>query len=67
MIVPRHILRKWRSRKEYGDVIRIARKSKKSVVTISSAINSGNCSRNVFEAISSYYNSVEKDINSINP
>lgn len=67
MVIPVDVQRKWQRLKDYGDVVKIAKKAKVTKPVIFNAFSSGRCSLAVYSAMSKYYNDKEKQIESLNP
>lgn len=67
MVIPVDVQRKWQQLKEYGDVVKIAKKARVTKPVIFNAFSSGRCSLEIYSVISKYYNDKEQKFESANP
>lgn len=64
MIVQKNIMDKWNAYRAHGDVQKIHEISGLSSTTISNALNSGEMTKETFDAINDFYIERSKDVNS---
>jgi len=63
MKIPEELLKKWSELRSHGDGVKIAAQNAEvSTMDISRAINSGECSDKVFDAIAGFYKEKEEKV-----